>query len=244
MNQCKRLSDCPADRLAQCRGEAVPPAGDVEVFSMKYGERPTEGDGQLIRHADHLAVVTRLTAERDGLKSSEELLRAELAWSENDCRDLMKERDGLLADVNALTEHRDELKMQRDRWVRMHNNLQSELTKARELLSANATDFEGIRRALASFHKENQEQWCGYLDDSLGICLFRIKEMAAYLAIPIAHNADESCGQDAEAAKGGESIGAKCWSCKQPVTLMEWVETDGQCPHCDAEIDEAEGLKP
>jgi hypothetical protein len=26
-NQAKRLSDCPAERLAQCRGEAVPPSG-------------------------------------------------------------------------------------------------------------------------------------------------------------------------------------------------------------------------
>lgn len=30
-NQAKRLSDCPAERLAHCRGEVVPPAGDVEV---------------------------------------------------------------------------------------------------------------------------------------------------------------------------------------------------------------------
>lgn len=30
-NQAKRLSDCPAERLAHCRGEAVPPAGDAEV---------------------------------------------------------------------------------------------------------------------------------------------------------------------------------------------------------------------
>ena len=59
---------------------------------------------------------------------------------------------------------------------------QSELAKARELLRANAADFEGIRRALAAFHKANAEQWCGYLDDSLGICLFRIKELAAFLA--------------------------------------------------------------
>lgn len=41
-----------------------------------------------------------------------------------------------------------------------------------------------------------------------------------------------------------DNIGGNCWSCKEPVTLMEWVESDGHCPHCDAEIDEAEGIKP
>jgi hypothetical protein len=50
--------------------------------------------------------------------------------------------------------------------------------------------------------------------------------------------------QSAPAVKGGDSIGGECWSCKKPVTLIEWVETDGHCPHCDAEIDEAEGVKP
>lgn len=39
-----------------------------------------------------------------------------------------------------------------------------------------------------------------------------------------------------------DSIGGNCWSCKQPVSLLEWNECDGYCPHCDAEIDEAEGI--
>ena len=79
--------------------------------------------------------------------------------------------------------------------------LQAELTKARELLRANAADFEGIRRALAAFHKANAEQWCGYLDDSLGICLFRIKELAAFLAhqsAPAAKGGDPSCNNERE----------------------------------------------
>jgi hypothetical protein len=33
MNQCKRLSDCPADRLAQCRGDCAP-AGDGVDFGV------------------------------------------------------------------------------------------------------------------------------------------------------------------------------------------------------------------
>jgi hypothetical protein len=34
MNQCKRVSDCPADRLAQCRGEDLRPAGDGVDFGI------------------------------------------------------------------------------------------------------------------------------------------------------------------------------------------------------------------
>jgi hypothetical protein len=52
------------------------------------------------------------------------------------------------------------------------------------------------------------------------------------------------CDACPHVAKDGESIGGKCWSCKEPVKLIEWVEFDGHCPHCDAEIDEAEGLRP
>lgn len=33
-NQAKRLSDCPADRLAQCRGGDLPPAGDGVDFGI------------------------------------------------------------------------------------------------------------------------------------------------------------------------------------------------------------------
>jgi hypothetical protein len=36
-NQAKRLSDCPAERLAHCRGETVPPAGNVEVLGRVMG---------------------------------------------------------------------------------------------------------------------------------------------------------------------------------------------------------------
>lgn len=38
-------------------------------------------------------------------------------------------------DLEAVTDHRDELKVQRDRWVRMHGIEQSKLTKAQELLA-------------------------------------------------------------------------------------------------------------
>lgn len=131
----------------------VPPAGDVEVFSMKYGEQPTEEDGRLVRHADHLAVVTRLTAERDGLKEENLVLNRWLATAR-------KERD--LA--------------------------QSELTKARELL----TEAMGIL------------QW-GENGTPAVICAVNISRyLEGKLSNPIPHNVDESCGQDAEADRNTE----------------------------------------
>lgn len=29
-----------------------------------------------------------------------------------------------------------------------------------------------------------------------------------------------------------------CWSCKQPVTDEERMDSDGNCPHCDVELSE------
>lgn len=28
-----------------------------------------------------------------------------------------------------------------------------------------------------------------------------------------------------------------CWSCKQPVTMKQRADADGNCPHCNAELD-------
>lgn len=47
--------------------------------------------------------------------------------------------------------------------------------------------------------------------------------------------------QSAPAAKGSNG---KCWSCHEPVTLAECQEADGECPHCRAEIQNAEELTP
>jgi hypothetical protein len=152
MNQCKRLSDCPADRLAQCRGEPVPPAGDVEVQRYKVnvhvGARTMQR--QVVLAKDFDTIVTRLTAERDGLLAK--LETADKAYK-------------VVSDT-ALQLFEDS------------QRLKSELTKARELLARDA-GVEGITRY-------SQLR----------------KEIKSYLATSIAHNLDESCGQDAEAAKG------------------------------------------
>lgn len=133
----------------------VPPAGDVARFCI-YNE-----DGKL-----------SLRPAADGY------------WCKHDdFTRLTAERDGLLTNVNELTEHRDELKMQRDRWVRMHNNLQSELTKALSWLGHAKPLLHSGGFNLAA--------------DDIGNFL------ASHSATPIAHNADESCGQDAETARGG-----------------------------------------
>jgi hypothetical protein len=126
---------------------------------------------------------------------------------------------------NAALQHRLTIADQRV------DDLESELTKARECIAHTL----GLLRADKSTHA--QYAILRYQE-------FPTDNQSAPAANFIACKVDESCGQDAPAAKGGDSIGGECWSCKKPVTLIEWVETDGHCPHCDAEIDEAEGVKP
>lgn len=151
------------------QGWDVPPAGDVEVLgyliethsTLHYSSKFIGGHGNTCTELVDRAHVIRLTAEVD-------------RWHDL-CVERTTERDGLLANVKELTEHRDELKMQRDRWVRMHNNLQSELTKARECLKDLGVDWPQVSDLYQP-------------------------------ATPIAHNVDESCGQDAEAAKGEADV--------------------------------------
>jgi hypothetical protein len=149
MNECKRLSDCPADRLAHCRGEAVPPAGDVEVQRWEpentivgYNMKPVF-DGSFVLHDHYSRDVTRLTAERDGLE-------------------------------NAL----DACDGDRHRLLDKNTYLQSELTKARELMAE-----------ASAWIKANTFGGCDAAE--------------LWERLDAAHNVDESCGQDAEAAKGG-----------------------------------------
>lgn len=35
-----------------------------------------------------------------------------------------------------------------------------------------------------------------------------------------------------------------CWSCKKPVTMRERADADGNCPHCDVELDVEGWLSP
>lgn len=213
MNQCKRLSDCPAERLAQCRGDTAPPAGYVDPHRAQQGGEPAPhvvtvppaGDVEVLK------VQYRVTAgpmtgwsfwndgNGDQYREYYQVQVRELVDRAHVTR-LTAERDGLLANVKELTEHRDELKMQRDRWVRMHGNLQSELTTARESGPINWTDrqvldFLGVALRNVDLVGEVRlseiRQGFEYIQE----------RQAKPVATPTAQNADYSCGQDAEAAK-------------------------------------------
>ncbi|MDB5937467.1 MAG: hypothetical protein JWQ01_4811 [Massilia sp.] len=50
------------------------------------------------------------------------------------------------------------------------------------------------------------------------------------------------------ALKGGEVVaappepkGLACWSCKRPYTQRQWMNADGDCPHCGVEIEDEGG---
>ncbi|MFZ3286613.1 MAG: hypothetical protein WA191_07155 [Telluria sp.] len=48
--------------------------------------------------------------------------------------------------------------------------------------------------------------------------------------------ATQAASQPVAAVDVGEAI-HKCWSCKKPYTLSQRSYADGQCPHCDVEIE-------
>lgn len=185
MNQCKRLSDCPVERLAQCRGEPVPPAGDVEVLMISLKDHKI-GQSALLEHIESLkADRTRLTAERDGLRHEVRDLKR---W-----RDLALQFDNhrlaALWHLKALLQSSEHEGAAHDflsspplsssEIVAERDALKSELTKARELLHSLQSEFHSFT-----------ERW-NQIDMALP---------HQYTPNPIAHNVDESCGQDGEAA--------------------------------------------
>ncbi|WP_274644246.1 hypothetical protein [Pseudomonas serbica] len=90
--------------------------------------------------------------------ATSEALRKDLAESKQDYRELSLENDRLLDRASAFEQRHTELV---------------------GLLNTCSRDFSGIAQALGKFHDQNREQWCGYLDDSLGICRFRKGELDA-----------------------------------------------------------------
>jgi hypothetical protein len=180
--------------------------------------------------------ATRLTAEL-----TLERTRADVAVA--DCNDAeaagrkvslllserTAERDGLLAEIErfkdlAMCNENATKRMLLDQ-VRP---LRSELTKARELLAARpAIDAKALHAVLSALcgpvHHIRELQVCRDLPDSPIDQLQR--EFNDWIATPTTHNADESCGQDAEAAKGERD--PRC--CCPPKGFQEaWAA--GPCP--------------
>lgn len=137
MNQCKRVSDCPTDRLAQCRGQAVQARCDaLQGLLNKADQRiddlthpapvPPAGDVEVVVYACGPANQRRYV----------EPSNAFLGWHIDEATPLVDrahvtrltaERDGLLAESKKFQDGYTQLWQERDA-------LQAELTKARELI--------------------------------------------------------------------------------------------------------------
>lgn len=180
--------NCPG-----CSDFPVPPAGDVEavceVVDEKYNRvqfyrqtgdtsKPYHRPGEKLYDQ---ACVTRLTAERDGLHEDFYLL--------------LQECDNAKRNASAFEERMGELQVSEGR-------LQSELTKARELiehLSIALGELDSTLRVVAvAGSKTSLSSLRTLAKRSLSIAHGLLSDQTAPAT-------DESCGQDAVAAKGGQS---------------------------------------
>lgn len=241
MNQCKRLSDCPVERLAQCRGAPVPPAGDVEVLGWIVSSPETKGfrasktaylqrpdwayaEDNAERYAIHELVdraeFTRLTAERDGLENE---FDAAANWDAAQ----LKVIHGLSDDVARL---------------------QSELTRARELnehLSIALSELNSTLRVVAvAGSKTALSSLRTLAKRSLNIAHGLLSEQSAPTPF-IAHNVDDSCGQDAtcrtcNGTKVVPDVELTCSSGGIPYENGP-IECVKDCPDCGQDAEAAKG---
>jgi hypothetical protein len=162
---------------------AAEPQGDpVWVFTDEDGQLAITDRWDVAKHLPfETALYTREQPElaalqeenrilREGMKGDYDLdawlewaatsqaLRKDLAESKQDYRELSVENDHLLDRASAFEQRNSELV---------------------GLLNTCSLDFAGIAQALGKFHDQNSEQWCGYLDDCLGISRFRKGEIDA-----------------------------------------------------------------
>jgi hypothetical protein len=200
---CKRLSGCPAERLAVCRGD-VAPAGDGVDFGIDGRSVRVSQDAYSIFLAREQMGKDRVAALQQRLNIADQRV-CDLTVERNR---LKERRMDLLQDVLDAKEVMRVIGVDQARFSKMFKAfashagaLQSDLTKARELLRRMTTDYACCLEA-------GHERITGLggdcdsvekmLDDNRDYA-----EARAFLATPIACNVDEICGQDAEAAKGG-----------------------------------------
>jgi hypothetical protein len=209
MNQCKRLSDCPAERLAQCRGEPVPPAGGVQFV----GYPPVPEDRKLPPAGDvECAICLSLgdqcvTCEESEFKAWAEKHFASPDYSQTSAgvfiKDWMRhsfaawqarskvvtrltaERDGLLEKLADTEECYRSAAQRTDLYGEELKSTSDELTKARELLLH-------MQKYSNKYPTSPIVEYKKQIAEVLG------SQTANFIACKV----DESCGQDAEAAKG------------------------------------------
>lgn len=155
----------------------VPPAGDVEVLTNKQIREKRYAEDQAFHSwafNKKGAAIGRMKGQVAGLEAWH--ARGEIADAE--VTRLTAERDGLRAELCARAGQIGSLAGERDA-------AHSELTKARELLKG-AFELACRGSAIPRYFIDDMDKF------------FREERQPA---TPIAHNVDESCGQDAEAAK-------------------------------------------
>ncbi|TDV54432.1 hypothetical protein EC919_104168 [Pseudomonas graminis] len=139
-NQAKRLSDCPAERLAQCRGGLVPPVGgELEVLAWRvlgYNFNTEQFALDHARWAEDIEPVRYLVdrAHASRLQAEVSALQQRLNIADQRVCDLTAERGGLKDKVDLLeaqaqndSEANTAIRAERDCY-------QSELTKARDMV--------------------------------------------------------------------------------------------------------------
>ena len=112
-NQAKRLSDCPAERLAQCRGEGMPPAGG-RLFDPSPKDYAIEHASYLATAADQVLAdyqaytLAQMIANEGGDDGEEELTDA-----------IDQARDDLHEGLSNLRSMTYEFRKRRDRAIQL-----------------------------------------------------------------------------------------------------------------------------
>lgn len=252
-------------------GEAAPDSGDLKVQRWHPQKTPIgtivkpHSEGDFVTLEDHRAHVTRLQAEVAALQQ-----RLNVADQRVD--ELTADNARLQAQTADVTEEMIHWQRQAEQIGLLNKANESELTKARELLESIAATIPHIgaqekdsarsimRRIEMNLARQSApaasliERGSTHgFEQSPNTCRHDEKSGVWWREGHVARTGREcnACGhvdedpiQSATAAKDGQSICRKCWACRKPVTLIQWNEHDGHCPHCAAEIDEAEGVKP
>lgn len=194
----------------------VPPAGDVEVRPIGYVSKSVIDELSAGNHVP--ACITSSSKSRTNQHPGPDFIREIAIFDSSHVSRLTAEREALQQRLNIADQRVCDLTTER-------SGLAAELSHVRE--ERDSYQRVGIQ---AQSELTKALSWLGHAKPLLHSGGFNLAadDIGNYLA-----------HQSVPAAKGGA-----CWSCKRPVTMAQWREADGNCPHCGVEIDEAEGLKP
>lgn len=238
LKSCMRLANVQGPTLLRrhlcdlLAAAPVPPAGgepEVERFTDTHQWRDQYGIKEqellCVSAEDFDAHVTRLQADVERLNSRIEEFEVEASVTQN----ALDEKDYAIKTLQSGLEAERKEHAVTEAIAEKHelraNEYASELTKARELL-----------------HK----YWT-----NASVCSFASKDIGEFLAhqsVPAAKCA--TCGEPTRFGKpfcedhcyeqtmpAAKLESWPCWSCKTHVTLANRADANGNCPHCEAELD-------